>query len=92
MDETGMLLDPRPPKVAVPKGWKKVRYRCSGQKSQITVIGCGNATGQTIPPYTLALCYPYQRRQVQDDPRAFWEKSTGCYCVKQGNRRVNTGE
>ena len=42
MDETGMPSDPRPPKVVVPKGRKKVRYRCSGQKSQITVIGCGN--------------------------------------------------
>ena len=42
MDETGMPLDPRPPKVVVPKGRKKVHYRCSGQKSQITVIGCGN--------------------------------------------------
>ena len=53
MDETGMPLDPRPPKVVVPKGRKKVRYRCSGQKSQIIVIGCGNATGQTIPPYII---------------------------------------
>ena len=44
MDKTGMLLDPRPPKVIVLKGQKKVCYRCSGQKSQITVIGCGNAT------------------------------------------------
>ena len=42
MDETGMPSDPRPPKVVVPKGRKKVCYRCSGQKSQITVIGCGN--------------------------------------------------
>ena len=25
-----------------------MRYRCSGQKSQITVIGCGSATGQAI--------------------------------------------
>lgn len=30
MDETDMPLDPRPPKVMVPKGRKKVRYRCSG--------------------------------------------------------------
>ena len=52
MDETGMPLDFRPPKVVVPKG-QKVRYRCLGQKSQITVFCCGNATGQTIPPYII---------------------------------------
>ena len=32
MDETGMPFDPCPPKVAAPKGLKKVRYRSSGQK------------------------------------------------------------
>lgn len=50
MDETGMPLDPRPPKIVAPKGQKKVRYRCSGQKSQITIIGCGSATG---PPFII---------------------------------------
>ena len=50
MDETGMPLDPRPLKVVAARGQKKVRYRSSGQKAQITVIGCGSATGQAIPP------------------------------------------
>jgi len=53
MDETGVPLSPRPPKVIAKKGQKKVRYRTSGQKSQITVIGCGNATGQSIPPFII---------------------------------------
>ena len=53
MDETGMPLDPRPPKIIAPKGLKKVRYQCSGQTSQITVIGCGTATGQAIPPFII---------------------------------------
>lgn len=53
MDETGMPLDPRPPKIVAPKGQKKVRYRCSGQKSQITIIGCGSATGHAIPPFII---------------------------------------
>ena len=39
MDETGMLFDPRPPKVAAPKGLKKVRYRSSGQKGQLSDSG-----------------------------------------------------
>ena len=38
MDEMGIPLDPCPPKIITPKGQKKVRYRCSGQKSQITVV------------------------------------------------------
>ena len=42
MDETGVPLEPRPPKVIARKGQKKVQYRTSGTKSQITVIGCGS--------------------------------------------------
>ena len=33
MDETGMPLDPKPPKIVTQKGQKKVRYRTSGKKS-----------------------------------------------------------
>ena len=29
---------------------KKVRYQSPGRKGQITVVGCGNAAGQVIPP------------------------------------------
>ena len=50
MDETGMPFDPRPPKVAAPKGLKKVRYRSSGQ---VTVVGCASASGQPIPPFVI---------------------------------------
>lgn len=53
MDETGVPLCPRPPKVIAKKGQKKVRYRTSGQKSQITVLACGSATGQVIPPFII---------------------------------------
>ena len=51
MDETGVPLCPRPPKIIAKKGQKKVRYRTSGQKTQITVLACGSATGQVQPPY-----------------------------------------
>ena len=52
VDESGVLLNPRPPKVVTTKGrvTKKVRYRTSGRKGQITVVGCANASGQVIPP------------------------------------------
>ena len=53
MDETGVPLDPKPPKVIAPKGQRKVRYRCSGSKSQITVLGCCNGTGQAVPPFII---------------------------------------
>ena len=53
MDETEMPLEPRPPKVFSQKGQKKVRYQTSGQKQQITVIGCGSAVGQVIPPFII---------------------------------------
>ena len=50
MDETGVPLEPQSPKVVAKRGRKKVRYHMSGQKAQITVIGCGSATGQILPP------------------------------------------
>ena len=53
MDETGMPFDPRPPKVAAPRGLKKVRYRSTGKKGQITIVGCVSATGQAMPPFVI---------------------------------------
>ena len=43
MDETGVPLDPKPPKVVSLKGQKKTSHRTSGKKNQITVIGCARA-------------------------------------------------
>ena len=40
MDESGMPLDPKPPKVVSLKGQKKVIYHTSGEKGQIMVLGC----------------------------------------------------
>ena len=50
VDESGMPLDPKAPNVVAVKGAKKVRYRSPGRKGQVTVVGCGNASGQVIPP------------------------------------------
>ena len=47
MDETGVPLGPHPPKVVAKRGQKKVRCHTSGQKSQITVIGCGSASASS---------------------------------------------
>ena len=53
MDESGMPLEHRSPHVLARKGQRKVRYRTSGNKSQVTVIGCINAAGQAIPPFVI---------------------------------------
>lgn len=53
IDESGMPLDHKPPKVIVPKGTKKVHCRTSGNKSQITVLACANAAGSVIPPMVI---------------------------------------
>ena len=53
VDETGMPLDHHAPKIVAGRGHKKVRYRTSGNKSQVTVIGCVSACGQAIPPFVI---------------------------------------
>ena len=53
VDETGVPLDPRAPNVVAAKGTKKVRYRQSGKKGQVTVVACASAPGHTIPPMAI---------------------------------------
>ena len=45
-----MPLDPKAPNIVAETGTKKVRYRSTGRKGQITIVACGNATGQIMPP------------------------------------------
>ena len=53
VDETGMPLDHRLPKIVTQKGQKILRCRTSGNKSQVTAIGCVSAAGQAIPPFVI---------------------------------------
>jgi hypothetical protein len=55
VDESGVPFNPRPPKIVSAKGrqTKKVRYRTSGRKGQITIVACANAAGQAIPPMVI---------------------------------------
>ena len=53
MDESGMPLDHKPPKVVALRGAKKVHCRTSGNKAQITVLACANAAGNVIPPMVI---------------------------------------
>ena len=47
MDESRIPLDHRSPCVLARMGQKK----STGNKSQITIVGCINATGQALPPF-----------------------------------------
>ena len=50
MDESGMPLDAKQLKRVAKKGMKKVHGQSSGDKSQITLVACGNAAGTVLPP------------------------------------------
>lgn len=50
MDETGMPLNPKPPKTVHAKGEKNPHSVCGDTKAQITVVGCVSAAGQCLPP------------------------------------------
>ena len=53
VDESGMPLDHRSPHVIARRGQRKVRCCTSGNKSQITIVVCINAIGQTMPPFII---------------------------------------
>jgi len=53
VDESGMPLNHCSPRVIARKGQRKVRHCTSGNKSQITIVACINAIGQTMPPFTI---------------------------------------
>ena len=50
IDETGVPLYPKAPKIVVPKEMKKPWYQSPGRKGQITVVACENAAGNVLPP------------------------------------------
>jgi hypothetical protein len=52
MDESGMPLDPKAPKVVAERG-SSVTTVGSGNKSQITIVGCCSATGLCMPPMVI---------------------------------------
>ena len=48
-----MPLDHKQPKRIALKGMKKVHGLSTGNKSQITIVACGSATGQALPPMVI---------------------------------------
>ena len=53
MDETGLQLDHKPPKVIATKGTRHLHSRTSGNREMITVIGVVNAVGGALPPHVI---------------------------------------
>ena len=53
VDESGIPLDPKSPKVVSKNGVKKVLVQLG--KGQITIVACGNAIGQVIPPMVITM-------------------------------------
>ena len=54
LDESGFLLNPKPPKVISKKVAKDPVCIASSEKSQITVLSCCNAGGYVIPPLVIS--------------------------------------
>ena len=52
MDESGMPLDPKAPKVVAERG-NSVTTVGSGNKSQVTIVGCCRAAGLCMPPVVI---------------------------------------
>lgn len=53
MDETGLSMAPKPPKIIARKGTKVVHAKASNSRELITIIACGNAAGAVIPPHVI---------------------------------------
>ena len=53
VDEIGMPLNPKPLKMVCGTGSKNPVSTGSGNKSQITIVGCVNAAGYCIPPMVI---------------------------------------
>jgi len=53
MDESSIPFDHCSPYVLTRRGMKKVRYCSSGNKDQVTVVGCINAMDQALPPFVV---------------------------------------
>ena len=53
MDETGMPLNPKPPKVIASSKARTVTSTSSGDKTQQTIVGCVSAGGRAMPPMVI---------------------------------------
>ena len=53
MDECGLQMDFRSPKIVAARGAKHLQARTSGKRETITLIAAVNAGGGTVPPHLI---------------------------------------
>ncbi len=77
-DESGMPLNHRPGNCIARKGQKHVNSIVSGNKSQVTVLACVSAMGNSIPPFVIFdLANLNQMLTVGEIPRTMYGLSPG---------------
>ena len=62
IDETGMPLDPKPLRTIHKRGAQNPFLTTSGDKSQITIVGCVSAAGYCLPPMVI-----YDRKRLSPE-------------------------
>jgi len=65
VDESGIPLDPKAPNVVAKTGMKKVRYRATGRKGQITIVALRGRY------YHLPFCLMLRRCDILGQPMNF---------------------
>ena len=76
MDETGMPLEPKAPKLVCRAGSRNPVSISSGDKSQISVVGCVTAGDICIPPMVICLKVKLQERCMDCHLMDGWTKSS----------------
>ena len=72
-DESGMPLDPPSLNVVAPMGARHSRVDSTGDKAQISILACCNATGFTVPPMAI-----FDRKSLKPEMTIFLERCTAC--------------
>ena len=54
IDESGLQMDCKPPKIIARRGPKHLQFHTSGKRETITIIAAVNAAGGLVPPHLIA--------------------------------------
>ena len=68
-----MLLQHKVPKLISAKGCKKVCQVNSGNKTQITILGCASAAGQVIPPIVVFTGKYFNPQLSDGEVHSLWD-------------------
>ena len=53
MDESGLQMDFKPPKIIAKRGPKHLESRTSGKRETVTIIAAVNGAGSLVPPHLI---------------------------------------